>query len=346
MAYPNVLNEAQRDLRVATLPLGIDLSVAPADLWADDAATIHAAIHNGGELAAAAVPVVLRGPSASQAMTVTLPLIAAGDVVTATFNLSPQLRGLSAYTVAVDPAGGLPDVDTSNNQARLGMPLGLVMLPSEPMPDTIVLSAVITQGGPIYLPGPVTATLTLEDVAGDPLGAFQVNFPESPASEITVTAPISAGVLGPGHHLIFWSLDASSLPANADRDAAVASLDRAGRAGPGRRTRCGSASGRRPVLRRPSSPDVQKRGETGPAATSALDVWDGRPGKGGSHRLLRLPLPGIQPMETATVSGTLQLGGLPWAAGGLPGLYLRLDPDNVIEESNENNNLVELPATS
>ena len=231
---PNMPILGQNDLHLATLPLGIDLRVASAGLWADDSATVHAAIHNDGTLAAANVPLVLQGPTAAQSLTVTLPLIATGDVVTATFNLPASMRELASYTVMADPAATLPEADRNNNQARLGMPLGLVMLPSTPTLDAIMVSAVITSGGPIHISGPVTVTLTLEDVAGLPVGEAQAIFPQAPTAEITVSVPISTGLLGPGRHLIFWALDASRLPANADRDTDRRGDDGAGGAGSGR----------------------------------------------------------------------------------------------------------------
>ena len=45
-------------------------------------------------------------------------------------------------------------------------------------------------------------------------------------------------------------------------------------------------------------------------------------------------------MRTQTLSGVLQLSGLPAATTGLTGLWVSLDPDKAIEEFNENNNLI------
>ena len=85
--------------------------------------------------------------------------------------------------------------------------------------------------------------------------------------------------------------------------------------------------------------DVRNAGNW-PSHGGAVGVWDGLPGKATSHRLLRLPLPDLLPMPSTTLTGTLQLTGLPAATTGLQRLWVWLDPDNVFEKFNENNNIV------
>jgi hypothetical protein len=70
------------------------------------------------------------------------------------------------------------------------------------------------------------------------------------------------------------------------------------------------------------------------------EVFGGPPGAPGTHSLLRLPLPAIKPGEETELTGTLSLSGLPAESAGLTAIYIWLDADNAVEESDENNNLL------
>jgi hypothetical protein len=84
---------------------------------------------------------------------------------------------------------------------------------------------------------------------------------------------------------------------------------------------------------------VENRGSWASVA-SVAERWDGPPGAAGSRSLGRVSIPALAAGRAAELTGTLSLAGTPAAQGGLKALFVQLDPDGKLAETNENNNLI------
>jgi hypothetical protein len=342
MTIPNVPQIGEHDLRVATLPLRVNLSIAPTDLSLPSADIVQAIIHNSGELAVQNVPVVLYLGTPdpvtgqyTQSSAQTVPLIPAGSTATVSFSIAG--RSETVFTVEIDPERTLAESDITDNVAVLGTDLAITNLPAYYGPLGVVVRAQVSQHSPRYISLIVPSILTLNDVNGTQVGGSQIGFPIAPVTDLTISAFISPTHLGPGRHQLYWTVDPDETLGELNRSNNIAGTT---------------------VMILPDLAAAQDLvnfgtipGETAPFQISVqnlgnwandggfLEVFDGLPGRSGTHSLLRLPLPAIEPGGNAELSGTLQLAGLPAATSGLSSIYIQLDPDGLVDESNENNNL-------
>jgi hypothetical protein len=336
----NVAKIVQRDLRSAAIPLRINLSVAPSDLSIPAADRIQAVIHNTGELAAENVPVALFvGPPDPVTGIVprvdqTIPLLAAGSATTLTFTVADPT--ISYLAVEIDPDRTLNESDRSDNLALLGADIGVSPLPTFYGPLGATIRAQVQQNGHRYVSLLAPATLTLESPNGPVVGGGQVGFPLAATESVTLSAYLSPTALGPGRHFLFWNVDPEGTLGETDRSNNIAGTsvlvlpDLVGvqdsiyyAAAPGSSARF--------------SMTVQNMGNW-ISSNATLKVFDGPASAATSHLLLELTIPAIEPGGAIELSGLLQLSGLPSASTGLKAIFIELDSERVIEESNENNN--------
>lgn len=345
----NVPSESVHSLHFMDVPLGVNLGIAPSDLSASLSAGhthLAAVIHNSGDLSVSGAPIVLHVllnsqtgsvPTETQRITQTLGTLNAGQSVTVTFPVTPSALGNHIYTVEIDPAHTLNETRVDDNVATLGSALALHSLSNTYTPDGVIIHATVNQSSTIYNSLGVTASLNLTSPDGQQLDSIGVGFPITPTPDITVGTWISAGQLGYGWHLVYWNLDASNSMGQADRSGNVAPI--AVPVLPDLTTDAAQIGfGRAPGLNAPFNTQILNIGNWS-SHGGRLAVYDSAPNITGTHTLLSLPLPDIAAGSYAELSGTLDLNGLPAASTGLSAIYVQIDPDNLLDEIDENNNL-------
>jgi hypothetical protein len=342
VSMPNVVQMGQHDLRVATLPHRLNLTVMPADLSIPDATTIQAVIRNTGDLVVTNTVVALNiGPAdpvtgINQRIAQTLPLLKAGKAATLTFSVADQ--SVSMLAVQIDPGNTVPESDETDNIAGLGTDVGISPLAAIYGPLGTTVRGQVTQSGNRYVNAAGSAILTLDSPEGTVVGGAQFGFPLASTNSVTLTAFISTSLLGAGRHYLFWTLDPEQTLGEANLSNNVAGtsiLILPDLVGVQDQIHFGTAVG----ASAPFTMVVQNLGNW-TSSEGVLEVFDGASGAAGTHSLLRLTLPAIKPGEEAELAGTLQLAGLPAESSGLTAIFIELDADNTIEESNENNNLL------
>lgn len=339
---PNTVQIAQHDLRVATVPLARNLSVTPSDLTLPASNKLQAVIHNSGELVVENAPLVLElgppDPVSGQSATVakTIPFIAAGTTATVTFTIADPQE--SMFTVAIDPERTLGESDYTDNRAAVGTDLAISLLPAVYNPLGTDVRAAVTQQGQRYVSLLALAKLTLNSPDGVVIGRGQVAFPLAATDSVTLSAPVSTTLLGPGRHQLYWTLAPDDTLGESDRSnntvgttitilPDLAAMDDTIFFGKG----SGNSA--------PFNMRVMNQGNW-PNEPTNVKVFDAMPGTATSQTLLSLAVPAIEPGMSVVISGTLNLVGMPAASSGLSSVYVQIDGDEAVEESNENNNLI------
>jgi hypothetical protein len=179
----------------------------------------------------------------------------------------------------------------------------------------------------LYTTQPTSATVRLGAPDGPIVAKVGVDFPIEPTKAMTLTAWLPPELVGTGQHLLYWELDPGMQLRERDRsdNTALATVgilpDLSSNAvllGWNRAARTAA-----PVLLR-----VENNGSAASAATAA-EVWSG------DQKLTRVPIAALAPGEAVDIEGVL-----PASTAGYEKLTVRIDPDNVVAETNENNNLV------
>ena len=346
---PNAPTLGAQHLRIAHVPFAVNLAIAAADLratpptaQAGKPVTIAAGVHNTGEQSiAGATAELLRveadGGSNEVVATKSVPLVSAGGVVTVTFGINRPAAADHVYRVRVSPPDGVRERSRTDNEARLGAELAVRTLPPlYDVPGGVSIRAEIAPIGGMPAAGTVTGTLTLDEPNGPVLGPLNVTFPTLPTATLPITSWVGIDALGPGRHRVFVNIDPARTwgEANGDDNSAQTTVA---------------------VL-----PDLTTEAELvewsrTPGTSSALRLWvrnagiwrstggavsiyDAAPGTAGRRLLGRLDLPTVEPGAYEAISGRLNLSGTPYATSGLQGLYIDLDDQQTIDETNENNN--------
>jgi hypothetical protein len=354
VAYPNMPQVGTQSLHLASIPMGMNLSISPSDITVtpstaqpDDPLTVQAVIHNTGDLAVpgGTVPVVLNAGgdlAPTLLVTQTLPLLSAGESTTMNFPITRPASGKDQYQVEVNAVPfvfvrALNESNYDDNVAVVGSELAIDSLPTDYAPGGAIARAAITQSGGLYSSLSVSSTLRLGSPTGPKLSEAAISFPITPTATISSSAWISATLLGPGSHQVYWEVDPDHTlgEMNLDNNLMATTVDVL----PDLTTKAALIGwGHDPGDAAPISMRVENRGNWASGASTAA-VWDGPPGQPDSHALGRIAIPPIDPGGYVELSGALNLAGTPAAATGLQSLYVQLDPDNAMEEINENNNV-------
>jgi hypothetical protein len=235
------------------------------------------------------------------------------------------------------PGQGVFETRYSDNEARLGTELRATALATEVLPGGVRPQVQIERHGLPYTV-PVTASLRLDDPNGPLIGAATIRFPDSPTAPVTATTWIPSNLISPGRHLIFWDIDPNQRL--GERDRSDNQVVTAVRIAPDLESNpLMIAWDQTPGTSKAINMVVQNSGNA-PSTPSVAAIWTGVPGQVASREIGRVTIPVIAAGESAVLTGTLNLTGLPEAAKGITSVYIQLDATDVLEEINENNNLL------
>jgi CARDB len=342
---PQVGNQ---DLRVVDLPLASNLRVTPADLALTPAAAspgapivLHAVVRNTGLRTLSGVPVQLvarrgqAGGTETGIATQPLPLLAAGSAITLTFNTTAPTDGATQLGIHIDPAGTLAESSTADNEAFLGSSFNATALPTQYTSQSVLPQLVIRQGDGLANTAPLSMALTLDAPEGPTLDVQETVLPLARTDGVTLTSILAPARLGPGRHLLYWHiLAADASAANTGPIVSAAAVL------PDLFTTPSQIVGG-PVVGA-SAPITIVVMNQGPVASNGgmVRIYDGLPGQASTHALVTLPFPPLAAGGSAAVQGVLHFGANTPAGGIVPMLYVQIDPNQLIDEIDENNNLV------
>ncbi|MCX6048922.1 MAG: hypothetical protein NT075_27795, partial [Chloroflexi bacterium] len=177
----------------------------------------------------------------------------------------------------------------------------------------------------------------LNSPTGPQIAEIPINFPITQTAALESSSWVTASLLGPGSHLLYWEVD----PINAmgDRQREDNLVATTVNVFPDLSTAPALIGwGHDPGSEAPISLRVENRGNWASAATT-LAVSDKAPDQTDSHALGQIPIPAIEPGGYVELTSSLNLANTPAATTGLQALYVQLDPDNTVEELSENNNV-------
>ncbi|HYF65770.1 MAG TPA: CARDB domain-containing protein, partial [Herpetosiphonaceae bacterium] len=270
--------------------------------------------------------------------TSSLPAIAGGGVVTATFSLTRPERADSRYIVRVLPPDEWTESTLADNEAILGMELAATTLSTLYAPGAAVAQVRIDSAGALPSTAPQRLTLSVASPDGPVLHDTWFSLPVTSTASVTVALSVLTDDVGPGRHVLHWNVDPGQTL--GERDRSDNSSPTLVVVGPDLAAQPELVEfGRQPGPTAALALWVRNEGSQASAA-GTIAVYSAPPGQSGSRLLGTLALPALQPGGVIRVAQTLTLSGQPEAATGLRALAIQLDPANAQAELNENNNLI------
>ncbi len=321
-----------------------DLTVSPLTAQPGDPLTIQAVIHNTGDLAIPAdkVPVVLKAINQDLETTVLgtqlLPTLSTGAAITLSFATTRQALGDHLYNVEINPLATdtfervFREAVYTDNVAAVGSALSASSLPTTYATDGAIARIAVSQNGGLYSRVALTSTLRLNS----PTGPQIAEIPITPTAALESSSWVTASLLGPGSHQLYWAVDPNNTMGDSQLDDNL--VGTTVNIFPDLSTTPALIGwGHDPGNETPISLRAENRGNWASAATN-LAIWDKSPDQSDHHALGQIAIPAIEAGGYVELTGVLNLANTPAAATGLQALYLRLDPDNTPAELSKNNN--------
>jgi hypothetical protein len=333
--YPNVPVVVQRDLAALpdpTRPASPTIVGESVQVLAGSPLRVTATVANRGDEAAEnmALRIVARQPNT----------VAVVLAETQPFTLPNNTQQPLTLTVGSAVAGdALLEIALVKVGCSFSCGNTFVQIPAD---------AVAAMGGPTtYVPrattallyvgqtGPLLHAATLDVVVrkgrgGPVIATVGARLPVQAGAVVSVTAPISPAVLGPGEHILEWEIVS---------DGAVRDPN------PANNTTTSLAHVlpdlfMEPYLTKVEGNTVRARVENRgnwPSVATVLEVWSGVPGTSGAAKLGSVAVPPLATGAHADLSGAVVVAAEADAAGAR---YLLLDPANLVAEIDENSNLI------
>ncbi len=329
----------QSDLIFLTHTVGRDLTfdsltITPTNPAAGQAVTLTAVLRNGGDLAVVNPQVAFYDGTSQIGSTQTLSTLAAGYTVTVSTTWTlPSPAAAHTLKAVADPAGQVTETDETNNEIALQTTLPdlqVALLTTGYDTATITVTARLLNDGVLTATAPFTVAFRAADpLTGTLLGTAPVTGDLAAGAEVTVTLALTDPLSLAGLGAKLWAI--------ADSDDAVAEADEGNNtdyallpALPDLTLTAADIQGSGPL-----TVTVHNAGVV-TATSPLLMVRDG--GLTGTL-VYSGTLGDIGPGASRAV--TLTMGG------GQVELWAQADPDNLIAESSEGNNLavraVEIP---
>ena len=345
IGYPNFPVVIQRDLFALpdpTLPLSVTILADSVRVLPGTPLRVVATVENRGDVDVPdfALSLVARRPSTASVTLAQQPV-----------SIPNNTRVPVTLTVPALPANALLDLELMKNGCSnvvYGCKPNVVALPTDAVarmggpttyaPNATVATLYVGQEGPLF--HAATFDVLVRKGRGGPVVAsVGARLSTVPAAVISVTAPISTALLGPGEHILEWEIvsDGPMRDPNPSNNIATSLAIVA------------PDLYMNPYFTAVAGNTVRARVQNvgnWPSGATVLEVWSAPPVTAGAVKLGSIAVPPLAPGAHADLSGPVTAAAETATVQATAAAYLLLDPANTVAEINENSNLTAIAGTT